>query len=81
MLTTLAVMCVLFPAVEAEAGSLVIPAWAFDRGNVRVHADPAKYADAGPVVGSGPKEPWGWTVEYDVDFSVDGGYIYGNLDL
>jgi len=58
----------------AEAGSLVIPAWAFDCGNVQIHADPGKYADAGPVVVSSPAKPWGWTVEYDVDFPVDGDY-------
>ena len=51
----------------AEAGTLLIPAWSFARGNARVYADPAKYADAGPVVSSGPEEPWGWRVEYDVD--------------
>jgi len=62
------------PVSRAEAGSLVIPAWSFARGNARVYADPAKYADAGPVVGSGPEEPWGWRVEYDVDFPVSGKY-------
>ena len=58
----------------AEAGSLLIPAWSFARGNVQIHADPGKYADAGPVVGSGTEKPWGWTVEYDVDFPVAGDY-------
>jgi len=58
----------------AQAGSLVIPAWAFSRGNVKIHADPGKYADAGPVIVSGPAKPWGWTVEYDVDFPVEGDY-------
>ena len=37
----------------AEAGSLVIPAWSFARGNVQIHADPSQYADCVPVVGSG----------------------------
>ncbi len=58
----------------AQAGSLVIPAWSFSRGNVKIHADPSKYADAGAVVVSGPAKPWGWTVEYDVDFPVAGDY-------
>ena len=70
----LAVLSVVFPAARAEAGTLVIPAWAFDRGNVRIHANPGQYADAGPVVTSGDRMPWGWSVEYDVDLPVDGKY-------
>ncbi len=70
----LAVWSVAFPAARAEAGSLVIPAWSFARGNARIHANPDEYADAGPVVGSGPRRPWGWTVEYDIDIPVDGKY-------
>ena len=35
-------------AARVEAGSVVIPAWSFARGNARIHADPAQYADAGP---------------------------------
>jgi len=75
----LAVACVaagsvVFPPVRAEAGSLVIPAWSFARGNARIYAGPDEYADAGPVVGSGPRRPWGWTVEYDIDLPVDGDY-------
>ncbi|MCX6873217.1 MAG: hypothetical protein NTW21_05330 [Verrucomicrobia bacterium] len=69
-----AVWSVMFPAARAEAGSLVIPAWSFARGNARVHASPHPYADAGPVVGSGPEQPWGWAVEYDIDFPVTGNY-------
>jgi len=65
---------VAFPLVRAQAGSLVIPAWSFARGNARVYADPKQYADAGSVVGSGPERPWGWTVEYDVDVPVTGTY-------
>jgi hypothetical protein len=59
---------------QAQAGTLVIPAWSFARGNARICADPAKYADAGPVVTSGAEEPWGWRVEYDVEFPVPGRY-------
>ena len=59
---------------RAEGGTLVIPAWAFDRGNGQIDADPAKYADAGPVVVSGPKAPWGWSLEYDIDIPVTGRY-------
>ena len=61
-------------AARVEAGSVVIPAWSFARGNARIHADPAQYADAGPVVGGADEEPWGWTVEYDVDIPVDAKY-------
>jgi hypothetical protein len=64
----------MLPATRAEAGSLVIPAWSFARGNVRVHASPDPLADAGPVVGGGPEQPWGWKVEYDLDVPVDGKY-------
>ncbi|KPK48346.1 MAG: hypothetical protein AMK72_07200, partial [Planctomycetes bacterium SM23_25] len=40
----------------------------------RIHANPDEYADAGPVVGSGPRRPWGWTVEYDIDVPVGAAY-------
>ena len=81
-LMVLAVAClgiwsVALPPGRAEAGSLVIPAWSFARGNARIYADPDKYADAGPVVGSGEKQerrPWGWTVEYDIDIPVTAQY-------
>ena len=59
MLILLAVCSVAFPVVRAEGGTLVIPAWSFVRGNGQIHADPDKYADAGPVVVSGPRAPWG----------------------
>jgi len=61
-------------AGRVDAGSLVIPAWSFARGNVVIHTDPDKYADAGPVVASGPAEHWGWTVEYDIDIPVEASY-------
>jgi hypothetical protein len=61
-------------AGRVEAGSLVIPAWSFARGNVVIHTDADKYADAGPVVVSGPAEHWGWTVEYDIDIPVTTNY-------
>ncbi len=73
-LACLTVWSVAFPPARARAGSLVIPAWSFARGNVRIHASPDEYADAGPVVGPGPERPWGWTVEYDVDVPVTGTY-------
>ena len=69
-----AVWLVVLTANRADGGSLVIPAWAFDRGNVEIHADPDEYADAGPVVVSGKRKPWGWRVEYDVDIPVTGVY-------
>ena len=59
---------------ETEPGSLVIPAWSFARGNGRIYADPDKYSDAGPVVGGGERQPWGWSLEYDVDLPVTGIY-------
>ena len=63
----LAVACLIalsvaYPTHRAEAGTLVIPAWSFARGNGRIYADPDEYADAGPVVGSGERKPWGWTL-------------------
>jgi len=70
----LAAWCSGFPPAQAEAGSLVIPAWSFARGNVQIHADPNRYADAGPVVVSGPRQPWGWSVEYDIEVPVSGKY-------
>ena len=73
-LTILLLLGVVFSLARAQAGSLVIPAWSFARGNARIHANPSQYADAGPVVVSGPAKPWGWTVEYDIDFPVAGDY-------
>jgi hypothetical protein len=61
-------------AAPAGAGTIVIPAAAFARGNVRVHEDPKPYADAGPVVAGGKRKPWGYAVEYDVDIPVTGTY-------
>ena len=63
-----------FMPPRAEAGTIIIPAWAFARGNGRIHADPGKFADAGPVVGSGKRQPWGWSIEYDVELPVEGRY-------
>ena len=73
----LAVSSVALPPTQAEAGSLVIPAWSFARGNGRIHVKPDEYADAGPVVGGGPKQPWGWSIEYDVDIPVTAKYTIG----
>ena len=76
LLILLVVWSVALPAGRADAGSLVIPAWSFARGNMQIHADPEKYADAGPVVGGGPEQPWGWTVEYDIEVPVKGDYTF-----
>ncbi|MFO8012510.1 MAG: hypothetical protein R6X20_04295 [Phycisphaerae bacterium] len=61
------------------AGSIQIPAWAFDRGNAKVgpNADLyADYRDTYPrdnlVTGDGGRRPW--VVEYDVDFPVNAPY-------
>ena len=70
----LAVCSVVFPPIQAEAGSLVIPAWSFARGNAQVYTSQDKYADAGPVVGGGPEQPWGWSVEYDIDSPIEAQY-------
>jgi len=59
---------------RAHAGTLVIPAWSFDRGTGQIHADPDKYADAGPLVVNGPRAPWGWSVEYDIELPIKGSY-------
>ena len=74
LVACLAVSSIVSAAAWAEAGSLVIPAWSYARGNAQIHADPDQYADAGPVVGSGPERPWGWTVEYDFDVPVTSNY-------
>ena len=63
--------------VRAEAGSINIPAWTFDRGNAKVFSNPdiyADYRDKFPqlVVGDGGELPW--AIEYDVDFPVDATY-------
>ncbi|MHC4506642.1 MAG: carbohydrate-binding protein, partial [Planctomycetota bacterium] len=70
----LAVWIVALATARAEAGSFVIPAWSFARGNGRIHANPARYADAGPVAAGGPRRPWGWSLAYDVEFPVSGVY-------
>ncbi|MDP6045548.1 MAG: hypothetical protein QGG25_08060, partial [Phycisphaerae bacterium] len=62
----LVVCSAMFTSSYAEAGTIIIPAWAFDRGNVKIDADPSGFADAGPVVIGGARKPWGWTLEYDV---------------
>ena len=72
----IAVFTILLLAIRVEAGHILIPAWAYDRGNVVIHADPDEYADAGPVVVSGEKKPWGWTVEYDIDLPVAAPYSF-----
>jgi hypothetical protein len=71
---TVAALSVLSVSTQIQAGSLVIPAWSFARGNVRINANPSQLADAGPIVVGGASTPWGWTVEYDVDIPADGEY-------
>jgi formylglycine-generating enzyme required for sulfatase activity len=61
---------VLAPARASEPPSFVIPAWAFDRGNVRVFTE--EYADAAPMVAFGGQSPV--NVEYDLDLPVAGRY-------
>jgi len=77
----LAVWGVASLAIGAEkpkpAGSFEVPAWAFDRGNAEVYANPdlyADYRDTYPelVAGDGGRLPW--VVEYEVYFPVDATY-------
>ncbi|MCP5520732.1 MAG: SUMF1/EgtB/PvdO family nonheme iron enzyme [Verrucomicrobiales bacterium] len=53
-----------------HAGSFDLPAWAFDRGNVRVFTD--QWADTAPMVAYGGRSPI--LVEYDFELPRDGGY-------
>lgn len=53
---------------EAHAGSFDIPAWAYNRGNVKVFTD--QWADAAPMVAYGGRSPV--VVEYDVDLPQAG---------
>jgi len=64
------------PAQDAPAAkpaaSLVIPAYAYDRGNPRTYRPGETYADAGPMVTWGGQYPV--VVEYDIDFPVEAEY-------
>jgi len=67
------------PAETAAAGKFEIPAWAFDRGNADVYANPdlyADYRDTYPelVAGSYARAARPWFVEYDIDFPGDATY-------
>jgi formylglycine-generating enzyme required for sulfatase activity len=55
---------------SALAGSFDIPAWAFDRGNVKTFT--GQWADAEPMVAFGGRSPV--LVEYDIDFPASGSY-------
>jgi len=61
-------------AAPRAAGTLLIPAWTFDRGNVRIYASPDKHANAGPLIGSAPEHTGQSAAEYDIDFPVSGQY-------
>ena len=52
--------------------SLLIPAYAYDRGNPRTYRPGEKYADAGPMVTWGGQYPV--VVEYDIEFPVTAQY-------
>ncbi len=67
-------LTVLAAAARVNAGSILIPAWSFTRGNAKIHVDPAQYADAGPIVVGGDAENWGWTVEYEFEVPVEAKY-------
>lgn len=55
---------------QTLAGSFTVPAWAFDRGNVRTFT--AEWADAEPMVAFGGQSPI--FVEYDLEFPAAGQY-------
>ena len=57
-------------ALDSLAGSVQMPAWAFDRGNVRVFT--SEWADAGPMVAFGGASPV--YVEYDFEAPAEGDY-------
>ena len=57
------------------AGAFVIPAWAFDRGNVKTFTD--QWADAAPMVANGGETPN--VVEYDIPFPVAAEYTISVL--
>ncbi|NQT17856.1 MAG: hypothetical protein HQ582_34200, partial [Planctomycetes bacterium] len=57
-------------AVTKPAGSFVIPAWAFNRGNAKTFT--TSWADAGPMVANGGTMPN--VVEYDIEFPVPATY-------
>jgi len=59
------------PSSKKKASSMLIRAYAFDRGNVQTIAS-GSYADAEPVVLNGGKVPN--VMEYDIDFPVSADY-------
>jgi len=61
-------LCIL--QTSALAGSFDIPAWTFDRGNVRTFT--AEWADGEPMVAFGGQSPV--VVEYDIPFPAAGVY-------
>ena len=60
------------PPRPGQAGSLLIPAWTFDRGNLEIYASPDKYANSEPMVGSDSKHADASVAEYDIDFPAAG---------
>jgi len=68
------------PKEQKRGAALVVPAWTYDRGNVKIFASPDQFADAGPLIGNDPEhEGPGW-VEYDIDFPATGEYIISILN-
>jgi len=60
---------------DPAPGSILIPAYAFDRGNAKTFTD--QWADAGPMVAFGGQSPI--VVEYDLELPVDGSYTINVL--
>ncbi|MBN2294974.1 MAG: hypothetical protein JXM70_21275, partial [Pirellulales bacterium] len=58
------------PKAKKAAGSFLIPAYAFDRGNVKTFTK--NHADAGPMVAYGGISPI--EVAYDIDFPITAEY-------
>ncbi len=57
---------------EKPVGSFVIPAWAFDRGNLKTFTE--QWADAEPMVANSGEFPN--VAEYDIEFPVDATYTF-----
>ncbi len=69
-ISVLALLAFTLIARAAHAGSFEIPAWAFDRGNVKTFT--TDYADAEPMVAFGGRSPV--LAEYDIEFPASSSY-------
>jgi len=72
LLALLGLLALPATADPAPAGSLLVRAYEFDRGNVAVYDVGHSYADTEPVLVNGGQQPN--TMEYDIDFPVTAEY-------